>query len=57
MIGNSPRSDVNPALRAGLNAVYIPHPRTWILEREDVAPAESSRLLHLKQFGELRDWF
>ena len=57
MIGNSPRSDVNPALRAGLNAVYIPHPRTWILEREDVAPVEGSRLLHLKRFGELREWF
>src|SRR5205807_7172189 len=25
MIGNSPRSDINPALAAGLNAVYIPH--------------------------------
>lgn len=57
MIGNSPRSDVNPALRAGFNAVYIPHPRTWILEREDVLPNEATKLLHLKGFGELRDWF
>src|SRR5690242_3829579 len=24
MIGNSPKSDVNPALAAGLNAVFIP---------------------------------
>ena len=24
MVGNSPRSDINPALAAGLNAVYIP---------------------------------
>jgi putative hydrolase of the HAD superfamily len=57
MIGNSPRSDVNPALRAGMNAVYIPHPRTWILEREEVVPAETSRLLELRHFGELREWF
>ena len=31
MVGNSPRSDINPALAAGLNAVYIPHPHTWHL--------------------------
>lgn len=36
MIGNSPRSDINPALRAGLRAVYIPHPHTWELEHEEL---------------------
>ncbi len=36
MIGNSPRSDINPALRAGLRAVLIPHPHTWELEHEAV---------------------
>jgi putative hydrolase of the HAD superfamily len=36
MIGNSPRSDINPALAAGLNAVLIPHPHTWELEVEAV---------------------
>ena len=34
MIGNSPKSDVNPALAAGLNAVFIPHDFTWVLEHE-----------------------
>src|SRR6266849_6355064 len=29
MVGNSPRSDINPALQAGLNAVFIPHHATW----------------------------
>jgi putative hydrolase of the HAD superfamily len=29
MIGNSPKSDINPALEAGLNAVLVPHPHTW----------------------------
>src|SRR3954454_1137490 len=24
MVGNSPKSDINPALEAGLNAVYVP---------------------------------
>src|SRR5262249_31278052 len=31
MIGNSPRSDINPALAAGLNAIFIPHDLTWRL--------------------------
>jgi putative hydrolase of the HAD superfamily len=25
MIGNSPKSDINPALAAGIGAVYVPH--------------------------------
>jgi len=36
MIGNSPKSDIKPALAAGLGAVYVPHERTWHLEREPV---------------------
>lgn len=35
-VGNSPRSDVNPAYRAGMNALYIPHPDTWVAEMEPV---------------------
>src|SRR6266849_6438329 len=34
MIGNSPKSDINPALAAGLNAVFVPHGATWVLEHE-----------------------
>ncbi|TMD24193.1 MAG: HAD family hydrolase [Chloroflexi bacterium] len=56
MIGNSPRSDINPALQAGLNAVFIPHEHTWRLEKEEVIPAEG-RLLVLHGFGELRAHF
>ena len=56
MIGNSPRSDINPALQAGLNAVFIPHEHTWRLEKEEVAPA-NGRLLILQAFGELRSHF
>lgn len=58
MIGNSPKSDVNPALAAGFNAVFLPHPRTWILEKEElVSPAAPARLLVLEHFGELRTHF
>lgn len=58
MIGNSPRSDINPALAAGLGAVFIPHDFTWVLEHEVVeAPADSGKLLELKSFSELLDHF
>jgi putative hydrolase of the HAD superfamily len=33
MIGNSPRSDINPALEAGLNAILVPHPWSWRWKR------------------------
>jgi len=56
MIGNSPRSDINPALRAGLNAVFIPHEHTWGLEKEEVVQADG-RLLILQRFAELRAHF
>ncbi len=35
MIGNSPRSDVFPALDAGLWAVFVPHAHTWKLEHDE----------------------
>ena len=58
MVGNSPKSDVNPALAAGLHAVFVPHGDTWILEHEEVnaAPA-SQRLLIVGRFAELREHF
>lgn len=52
MIGNSPRSDINPAISAGLRAVLIPHPHTWALEHEE--PIQDPRLLLLEKFSDLR---
>ena len=58
MIGNSPKSDINPALAAGLNAVFVPHDQTWILEHEEVAEAQSpNRLLIVETFAGLREHF
>jgi len=57
MVGNSPRSDINPALEVGLGAVYIPHPNTWSLEHEEVRPSSSARLKVLKKFSELLEHF
>ncbi|MHB0857054.1 MAG: HAD family hydrolase [Anaerolineae bacterium] len=36
MIGNSPRSDINPAVAAGLGAILIPHDHTWTAEHEQI---------------------
>lgn len=56
MIGNSPRSDINPAIRAGLRAaVYIPHPQTWELEHEELLA--DHRVLVLSSFPLLRQLF
>ncbi len=58
MIGNSPRSDINPALAAGMHAVYLPHRSTWVLEQQDVkAPDNGQRLLQLATFRELLKHF
>jgi putative hydrolase of the HAD superfamily len=57
MVGNSPRSDINPALAAGIGAVFVPHRDTWILEHEPLAAAPPHRLLKVERFSELRQHF
>lgn len=53
MLGNSPKSDINPALAAGLHAAFIPHTDTWILEHEELAAAPAGqRLLRLASLAE-----
>jgi len=56
MIGNSPKSDINPALDAGLRAVFVPHQRTWTLEREELRDG-GSRLVVVKRFRDLLSLF
>ena len=56
MVGNSPKSDINPALEAGLNAVYVPHDRTWHLEHTELASGPG-QLLKARTFRDLRAWF
>ncbi len=57
MVGNSPRSDINPALAAGLNAVHIPHPHTWHLEHDEIEHTGEGTVLTLAAFAELRTHF
>lgn len=58
MIGNSPRSDINPALEAGLHAVFLFHRDTWVLEHAEVNRApEGQFLIELDGFARLREIF
>jgi putative hydrolase of the HAD superfamily len=56
MIGNSPKSDINPALEVGLNAVFVPHAHTWGLEQQEIRPGDG-RLLVVDTFADLRNHF
>jgi putative hydrolase of the HAD superfamily len=56
MIGNSPKSDVNPALEAGLNAVFVPHAHTWILEKQEIREGPG-KLVVVDTFSDLRAHF
>ena len=55
MVGNSPRSDINPALEAGIRAVHIPHTCTWVWEQAELVAPE--RVVVLNHFGELTELF
>jgi putative hydrolase of the HAD superfamily len=54
MIGNSPKSDINPALAAGLHAVFLFHKDTWVLEHAALdAPRNGQNLIELDAFTKL----
>jgi putative hydrolase of the HAD superfamily len=58
MIGNSPKSDINPALSAGLHAVFVFHKDTWILEHAELSTApEGQHLIELDAFAKLTGIF
>ncbi len=58
MIGNSPKSDINPALAAGLHAVFLFHKDTWVLEHAEISQAAPpQRLIELDAFAMLAEIF
>jgi putative hydrolase of the HAD superfamily len=57
MVGNSPKSDVLPALAVGLRVVFIPHAATWTLELQELPPVDAGRLLVLERFADLTRHF
>ena len=56
MVGNSPKSDIYPALEAGLGAVFIPHQSTWGLEVRPL-PEPCERFRTAKCFRDLASIF
>ena len=57
MIGNSPKSDINPALEAGLHAIFVPHERTWSLENVELRAAGPGKLHIVETFWDLSRFF
>ena len=58
MIGNSPKSDINPALAAGLHAVFLFHKDTWMLEHAEIdAAPDGQHLIELDSFARLTSVF
>ena len=58
MIGNSPKSDINPALAAGLHAVFLSHDNTWALEHAELStPPPGQNLIELDAFIKLAELF
>lgn len=57
MIGNSPKSDINPALAAGLNAVLVPHTHTWVLEHQDLCEEGLGKFLKIDRIIDLLQYF
>ncbi len=55
MIGNSLKSDVLPALEAGLWGIHIPYHITWAHERAE-PPANSPRFAKLDSIADLPAW-
>lgn len=52
MVGNSLKSDVIPALKAGCWGVYVPYQVTWALERAE-EPQGEPRYRRLERIGQL----
>lgn len=57
MIGNSPKSDINPALEAGLHAIFVPHERTWSLENVELREVGPGKLHIVETFWDLSRFF
>ncbi len=54
MIGNSPKSDMNPAIAAGLKTIFIPHRTIWEFEKAELTRAPE---FSFARFDELTGWF
>ena len=53
MVGNSPKSDINPALRNGMYAIHIPYGDTWKVDIEPIINRDGYFMM-LKSFSALK---
>ena len=56
MIGNSPKSDINPALRNNMYAIHIPYRDTWKIDIEPIVNS-NGKFKQVSCFKELADIF
>lgn len=56
MIGNSPKSDINPAKKAGLGTVLIPYHSTWANEKDEIFE-NGRKTVILEDFSDLVELF
>ena len=56
MVGNSPKSDINPALRNNIYAVHIPYRDTWKLDIEPIVNA-NGKFIEVSCFKKLAEVF
>lgn len=59
MIGNSMRSDILPALDAGIGAIYVPNPHTWHMENTTFTsnPSWPGTFIELEKVTNLSEHF
>jgi putative hydrolase of the HAD superfamily len=55
MVGNSPRSDINPALEVGIRAIFIPYEMTW--EYEKTPFIDPDQVITMQRFSDLLGLF
>lgn len=55
MVGNSPKSDINPAIEAGIGAILVPHDHTWTAEVQEIERPDL--VLTLERFADLLPFF
>ena len=56
MVGNSPKSDINPALRNNMYAIHIPYRDTWKIDIEPIVNT-NGKFKQINSFKELAELF
>ena len=51
MVGNSVKSDILPALAAGMRAVFVPYHLTWAHEEAEIGEADPARFAEMEHLG------